>query len=176
MSTKAERESHFKEMELERKKRLQKIKDEMYSPAYREQDQRFKNQNKNKSVHYTGDEYDYLRDTYGKKRKYNSKEIASLSQNMRMYHVTKIYYKIGYNEREEAKEKFDAKWDPKKKLWYIWVADKGITWKSNEVFPVPNDLEKALKPFNTRHGIKYPVVEIDYYEMKNGVKRKFKKF
>lgn len=115
-------------------------------------------------INISEEEYDHLRDKFGKQKRYGDKQIDSLTQGKR-YRVGRVYYDVSFNDKEAAK-KLGMRWDKDLKTWYLNVYDKNLTWKTDNMFPKPKNLEKFFDPLNKKLGIDFKVKDFDYYKAK----------
>lgn len=110
------------------------------------------------------DEYDTLRDKFGKQKRYTQKQIDSLYTGQK-YRVAKVYYNVDFNDKEQAK-KLGMRWDPDVKAWFLNVYEKNFTWRTENMFPKPKNLDNFFANMNNRMGIKFKVKDFDYYKVK----------
>lgn len=114
------------------------------------------------------EEYDYLRDKFGKNKlagkQYSQNQIDSLKSGKR-YRVGRVYYDVAYKDKDTAKA-LGMRWDKDIKSWYLNVYDKNLTWRTDNMFPKPKNLDKFFDPLNKKLGINFKVKDMDYYKAK----------
>lgn len=114
------------------------------------------------------EEYDYLRDKFGKNKlagkQYSQNQIDSLKSGKR-YRVGRVYYDVPYKDKDTAKA-LGMRWDKDIKSWYLNVYDKNLTWRTDNMFPKPKNLDKFFDPLNKKLGINFKVKDMDYYKAK----------
>lgn len=111
------------------------------------------------------EEYDQLRDKFGKQKSYSQKQIDSLYKGKKKYRVGKVFYDVSYQDKEAAKA-LGMRWDKDVKMWYLNMFEKNLTWRTEDMFPKPKNLEKFFAEMNKRLNIDFKVKDFDYYKAK----------